>query len=249
MIQGVSHRRGEEAAARPGGGDAFRVVFELAEPVVARHAIAFDGMLAYQRYRGGADPAQAHLGLPLAHTDGIHQASELLFLAPVVRSTVHCVTNPRWERFEDGVLGDAHGGALRTVHARGRLKPTLDDYAVLSARRAYVLGRGDVHAVEALLEGLDAVGKKARSGAFGRLQGVGIERLAEAPATLGYTDFEGQPIRAVPSSLWRALGLGEAGVSFAPARPRLPRWATEDALCARPLSHIVHPHALHRIGL
>ena len=136
------------------------MVFALAEPVLARYPVAFDGVLAHLAFRRSGDAARAHRGLPLAQTEGVYQASELLFLAPVVRSTVHCVRSPRWERFEHGTLGDAGAGALARVHARDRLKPTLDAYAVLSARRAYALGRGDVRAVEGLLEGLDAVGKK-----------------------------------------------------------------------------------------
>ena len=249
MTRGICRREGHADRLPPEHGAPFRVVFALAEPVLARYPVAFDGVLAHLAFRRSGDAARAHRGLPLAQTEGVYQASELLFLAPVVRSTVHCVRSPRWERFEHGTLGDAGAGALARVHARDRLKPTLDAYAVLSARRAYALGRGDVRAVEGLLEGLDAVGKKARSGAFGRIEAVRVEPLAEAPEFLGFTDFKGRVVRAVPRGVWRRLGLDEAGVSFAPARPRLPRWATADALCARPLSHIVPAHALDRLGL
>lgn len=227
----------------------FRIVFELEEPVLVNRSVSFDGLLAHLLYRRTGDAGTAHESLPLAQIDGIYQASELLFLGPVVRRQIHFVMNPRWNRFDYGDLADGRGNPRRKTVARGALKPTLDRYEAISARRAFVLGRGDADEVEALLGDLDAVGKKSRSRAFGRLANVRLDRIDEAPAAMGYTDFEGRPARVVPKSVWDDLGLPVEDVSFGPARPRLPRWATKDELCALPGSHVIPPHERHRIGL
>ena len=95
------------------------------------------------------------------------------------------------------------------------------------------------------MSGLDAVGKKSRSRGFGRLAGIGIDRLDDAPDRLGYTDFQGRPIRVVPIGIWKELGLPAEDVSIGPARPRLPRWSTEDELCALPASHVIDEHEQH----
>ena len=227
----------------------FRVAFELVEPVLVNRSVSFDGLLAHLSYRRTGNAGRAHESLPLAHTDGIYQASELLFLGPVVRRPVHYVMNPRWDRFDYGDLADGYGGPRKKTVARDALKPTLDRYEAISARRAFVLGLGDVGEVEALLGDLDAVGKKSSSRAFGRFESVRIDRIDEAPVAIGYTDFEDRPARVVPKKVWDGLGLPSEDISFGPARPRLPRWATKDELCALPLSHVIPPHERHRIGL
>ncbi len=229
----------------------FRITFQLAEPVLVNRSIAFDGLLAHLAYRRSGDAGTAHLSLPLAETDGIWQASELLFLGPVARRQVHYVMNPRWDRFDHGDLADKRGKRQAKIVARDERKPTLDRYDAISARRAFVLGFGDAAGVEALIGGLDAIGKKSRSGGFGRLKGAPrIDRLASAPDGVGYTDFTGRrPARVVPLDVWHAMGLPDEDVSFGPARPRLPRWATEDELCALPASHVIRPHEQNRVGL
>lgn len=232
--------------------ESFRVTFELAEPVLLNRSIAFDGLLAHQVYGRTGDAGTAHLALPLAETGGIYQASEVLFLGPVARRDVRYVMNPRWDRFDHGVLADRRdrrNRPRRKVTARDDLKPTLDRYEAVTARRAFVVGVGDVDGIEALIGGLDAIGKKSRSAGFGRLSGAPrIERLDGAPDTLGYADFAGRPVRVVPKAIWTAKGLPEEDVSFGPARPRLPRWATADELCALPASHVVRPHERQRVG-
>lgn len=227
----------------------FRVTLELAEPVLVNRSVSFDGLLAYQTCRRTGDAATAHLALPLAAADSIWQASELLFLGPVARREVRYVMNPRWDRFDDGDLADGRGKRLRKVVAREARKPTLDRYEAVSARKAFVVGFGDVAGVEALIHDLDAIGKKSRSGGFGRLRRIRIDRLDGAPGALGYTDFAGRPVRVVPKGVWIAKGLPVEDVSFGMARPRLPRWATADELCALPASHVIRPHEQHRVGL
>ena len=228
----------------------FRIVFELAEPVLVNRSVSFDGLLAHLTFRLAGDAATAHVSLPLASTDGIYQASEVLFLGPVVRRQVRYVMNPRWERFDYGGLVDGRGKKLAKVTARDHRKPTLDRYETISARRAFVVGLGDVKRIEALIGDLDAIGKKSRSGGFGRLMGAPrIDRLAGAPDEIGYTDFDGRPARVVPRDVWNAKGLPIEDVSFGPARPRLPRWATADELCALPASHVIRPREQGRVGL
>jgi len=217
----------------------FRVVFELVEPVLVNRSVSFDGLLAHLLYRRTGDAGTANVSLPLAQIDGIYQASELLFLGPVVRRPIHYVMNLRWDRFDYGDLADGRGNPRRKTVARDVLKPTLDRYDAVSARRAFVLGLGEVDEVEALLADLDAVGKKSRSREFGRLASVRLDRIDDAPAAIGYTDFEGRPARVVPKSIWDGLELPSEDISFGPARPRLPRWATEDELCALPASHVI----------
>ena len=228
----------------------FRITFELAEPVLVNRSVSFDGLLAHETCRRTGDVETAHLSLPLAETDGVYQASELLFLGPVVRRQVWYVMNPRWERFDYGGLAGRRGKTLEKVVARERRKPTRDRYEAVSARRVFVVGLGDVKRIEALVDDLDAIGKKSRSGRFGRLKGLPcIDRLAGAPGEIGYTDFEGRPVRVVPRDLWAARNLAMKDISFGPARPRLPRWATADELCALPASHVVRPRERHRVGL
>ena len=227
----------------------FRIGFELAEPVLVNRSVAFDGLLAHRTYLSTGDAEAAHRALPLAHVDGIWQASELLFVGPVATRKVHYVTNPRWDRFEYGDLADGRGRPRRKTHARDALKPTLDRYDAISARRAVAIGFGDVDGIEALVDGLESVGKKCRSGDFGRVQNVRIDRVNGAPQGFGYVDLEGQPVRVVPKGIWERLGLPVDNVSFGPARPRLPRWATDDEICALPRSHVIQPHERQRIGL
>lgn len=155
----------------------FRVVFELLEPVLVNRSVSFDGVLAHMLYRRTGDPGTAHESLPLAHNDGIYQASELLFLGPAVRRPIHYVMNPRWDRFDYDELADGRGNPRKKTVARDALKPTLDRYEAVSARRALVLGLGDADGVEALLADLDAVGKKSRSRRFGRLESVHLDRI------------------------------------------------------------------------
>ena len=227
----------------------FRVVFDLAEPVLVNRSVAFDGLLAHRTWLRTGDAATAHLSLPLAESDGIWQASELLFLGPLARRRVTWVMNSRWERFDSGALADKRGKALRKVVARDERAPVLDSYTAISARKAVAVGRGDVDGVRALLDGLDAIGKKARAGGFGRLRRPArVEPLDDAPESLGYVDFADRPVRVVPRGVWIAKGLPVDDVSFGPARPRLPRWATPDELCALPASHEVRPHELRRVG-
>ena len=228
----------------------FRITFQLAEPVLVNRSVSFDGLLAHLTWCLTGDAGTAHLALPLAQTGGIWQASELLFLGPVTRRHVHYVMNPRWDRFDFGDLADRRGKRRGQIAARDAFKPILDRFDAVSARRAFVLGRGDVDRVAALIDGLDAIGKKSRSGGFGRLKAVPrIDRLATAPDGIGYTDFTGHPARVVPKDVWHAMGLPDGDISFGPARPRLPRWATTDELCALPASHVIRPHERHRIGL
>lgn len=228
----------------------FRVVFDLAEPVLVNRSVAFDGLLAHRTWLRIGDAATAHLSLPLAESDGIWQASELLFLGPLARRRVTWVMNSRWERFDSGALADKRGKALRKVVARDERAPVLDSYTAISARKAVAVGRGDVDGVRALIDGLDAIGKKARAGGFGRLRRPArVETLDDAPESLGYVDFADRPVRVVPRGVWIAKGLPVDDVSFGPARPRLPRWATPDELCALPASHEVRPHELRRVGL
>ena len=230
--------------------ESFRVVFELAEPVLIDRSLAFDGLLAHLAWRRSGDARTAHLGLPLAGDGGVYRASELLFLGPVSRRPVQYALNPRWDKFERGDLADRRGKPLDKVQARDERKPVLDRYEAISARRACALGVGELDRIAALLEGLDAIGKKARAGGFGRLaRAPWIQPLGPAPAGFGYADFTGRPIRAVPRDVWIAAGLPVEGVSFGPARPRLPRWATEDELCALPASHILQPRQFRRVGL
>ncbi len=230
--------------------EAFRVTFELAEPVLVNRSVAFDGLLAHQVYRRTGDAGAAHRSLPLAESDGVYQASELLFLGPVARGEAHYVMNPRWDRFDRGVLADKRGKPHRKVAARDHLKPTLDRYETVAARRAFVVGKGDPGRIETLIADLDAIGKKSRSAGFGRLKGAPrIERLDGAPDEIGYADFTGRPVRVVPKAVWTAKGLSDEDVSFGPARPRLPRWATADELCALPASHVIRPRERHRVGL
>ena len=228
----------------------FRITLELAEPVLVNRSVSFDGLLAHLNFLRTGDAATAHRSLPLADTGGIHQGSELLFLGPVMRRKVPWVMNPRWDRFHHGELADKRGKPRKRMTARNEFKPTRDDYVAVSARRAFFIGVGDVGAVEALMNGLDAVGKKSRSRGFGRLaESVRIDPLDDAPDGIGYSDFERRPIRVVPVGIWERLQLPTEDVSIGPARPRLPRWATEDELCALPASHVIEPHELHRIGL
>ncbi len=211
----------------------FRVTFELAEPVLVNRSVSFDGLLAHLVWRRTGDAETAHLSLPLAETDGVYRASELLFLGPVLRRDAHYVMNPRWERFEHGRLADRRGRVLPKVTARDGRKPTVDRYETIAARRAFAVGVGDADRIADLLDGLDAIGKKSRSGGFGRLKAAPrVERLDSAPDGFGYADFAGRPVRVVPRDIWTACGLPAGDVSFGPARPRLPRWATEDELCA-----------------
>ena len=227
----------------------FRVTFELVEPVLVNRSVSFDGLLAHQVYRRTGDAETAHLTLPLAETDGIYQASELLFLGPVARRNVQYVMNPRWDRFDYGILAGRRGKPHGKVTARDHLKPTLDRYEAVSARKAFVVGVGDIGGIEALIGDLDAIGKKSRSGGFGRLKGAPrIERLDGAPDEVGYTDFQRRPARVVPRDVWSAEGLPVDDVSFGMARPRLPRWATADELCALPASHEIRPHERRRVG-
>ena len=227
----------------------FRITFELAEPVLVNRSIAFDGILAHRTFLRTGDAGTAHRSLPLERTDGVYHASELLFLGPVRSRKVHFVMNPRWERFEPGALSDRRGKPLDRITARNGRKPVLDRYDALSARRAFVVGTGDTEAIDKLIAGLDGVGKKARSRGFGRLKDVRIERLDTAPDGLGLVGFDGRPARVVPADTWTRTGWSSEDVSFGPARPRLPRWATEDEPCALPASHVVQPHELHRVGL
>ena len=227
----------------------FRVTLELLEPVLVNRSVSFDGILAHMNYRRTGDAETAHLSLPLASIGGIYQASELLFLGPAIPRTVQYVMNPRWDRFGSGELADGHGKPVRKIIARGARKPTLDRYEAVSARRAFAVARGDAGAVEDLIGGLDAVGKKSRSRGFGRVKDVRVDLLDKAPNTLGYTDFDGRPVRVVPVAVWTGLNLSSENVSFGPARPRLPRWATEDELCALPASHVIQPHEHRRVGL
>lgn len=227
----------------------FRITFELAEPVLVNRSIAFDGILAHRTFLRTGDAGTAHRSLPLERTDGVYHASELLFLGPVLSRRVHFVMNPRWERFEHGSLSDRRGKPLDRITARNGRKPVLDRYDALSARRAFVVGTGDTEAIDKLIAGLEGVGKKARSREFGCLKDVRIERLDTAPNGLGLVGFDGRPARVVPADIWAREGWSSEDVSFGPARPRLPRWATEDELCALPASHVVQPHALHRVGL
>ena len=230
--------------------DFFRIRFEPVEPVLVNRSVAFDGLLAHRTWLRTDDAGTAHLSLPLAHVDGVWQASELLFLGPVATRDVHYVMNPRWDRFEYGELADGRGGPRGKTQARDALKPTLDRYDAISARWAFVLGRGDMDGIETLIDGLDSIGKKSRAGGFGRVDAkkTRIDRLRDAPEGLGYTDFAGGPARVVPKDVWNGLGLPVEDVSFGPARPRLPRWATEDELCALPASHVVQPGQRSRIG-
>lgn len=229
--------------------EAFRVTFELAEPVLVNRSASFDGLLAHQAYRRDGDAETAHLALPLAETDGIYQASELLFLGPVARGEAHYVMSPRWDRFDRGALADNRGEPRRKISARDHYKPTLDRYETIAARRAFVVGRGDLNGIEDLIGGLDAIGKKSRSAGFGRLKGAPrIERLDGAPDEIGYADFMGRPVRVVPKEIWTAKGLPDEDVSFGPARPRLPRWATADELCALPASYVIRPRERRRVG-
>lgn len=228
----------------------FRITLELAEPVLVNRSVAFDGLLAHLHFLRTGDAATAHHALPLAEVDGVYQGSELLFLGPVVRRTVPYIMNPRWDRFRHGELVDKHGKPRGKITARDEFKPVGPDYyEAVSARRAFFIGVGDVAAVKTLLRGLDAVGKKARSRGFGRLAGWRIDVLDDAPAEIGYADFGGRPVRVVPLDVWNRLHLPTDDVSIGPARPRLPRWATEDELCTLPASHVIEPHEQHRIGL
>ena len=227
----------------------FRVTLALAEPVLVNRSVSFDGLLAHLSYLRTGDAAAAHRSLPLADVEGVHQGSELLFLGPVLRRTVPYVMHPRWERFSHGELADRRGKPRGRMTARNEFKPTRDNYLAVSARRAFFVGVGEMEAVKALMSGLDAVGKKSRSRGFGRLASIRIDRLDDAPDRLGYTDFQGRPIRVVPVEIWKGLGLSTEDVSVGPARPRLPRWSTEDELCALPASHVIEAHEQHRIGL
>ena len=228
----------------------FRVTLELAEPVLVNRSVSFDGLLAHLTFLRTGDAGAAHRSLPLADIEGVYQASELLFLGPVMRRKVPYVMNPRWDRFNHGELGDRRGKPRNRMTARDQFKPTRDDYVAVSARRAFFIGVGDIKGVRSLMNGLDAVGKKSRSRGFGRLaEDIRIDRIDDAPDGIGYSDFERRPIRVVPIGIWNRLQLPTEDVSIGPARPRLPRWAAEDELCALPASHVIEPHEQHRIGI
>ena len=229
--------------------ETFRITLKLAEPVLVNRSVSFDGLLAHLSYLRTGDAATAHRSLPLADIDGIYQGSELLFQGPVMRRMVPYVMNPRWERFNHGDLAGRRGMPRNKMTARNEFKPTRDDYVAISARRAFFTGVGDIAEIRSLMRDLDAVGKKSRSRGFGRLRGLRIDRLDEAPERIGYADFEGRPIRVVPIDVWKGLGLSTEDVSVGPARPRLPRWSTEDELCALPASHVIEAHEQHRIGM
>ncbi len=228
----------------------FRITFELKAPVLVNPSISLDGILAHQTYRRTGDAENAHHELPLRSSDGIYQASEIHFLGPVFRRQVQFVLNGRWERFAYGDLGGRRGTPVNKITAREQYKPTLDAYDSIAARTAFAFGSGDIDSITMLLDGLDAIGKKSRSTDFGRVARISVEAVHSAPELIGFTDFTGtNPGRVVPEELWRGLGLSTDDISIGPARPNLPRWATEDVLCVLPRSRIVEMHEVRRIGL
>ena len=148
---------------------------------------------------------------------------------------------PAWEDFEFGCFKDGRGQPMRRIMARGAFKPTLDAYPAFAVRRGYAFGVGDLDAVCDLLADLKAIGKKGRAAGHGKLAGIEVEAVQDAPDLLGLEDFAGDPARAIPLGTWRKVSNREPD-NIQPARPHLPRWATPTVLCAKPPSYIIPPH-------
>ena len=219
----------------------FRVVFSITAPVILNPSISLDGLLAAQTFERTGDHETAHLDLPLAQVEDLWQASEILLEGPALEQARPYVLRPAWEDFEFGNFKDGRGQTMRRIVARGAFKPALDAYQAFAVRRGYAFGVGDVDAVRDLLANLKTIGKKGRAAGHGKVAGVEVEAVQDAPDLLGLTDFVGDPARAIPLDSWRKVSNREPN-NIEPARPHLPRWATPTVLCAKPASYIIPPH-------
>ena len=115
---------------------------------------------------------------------------------------------------------DRRGMPRNKMTARNEFKPTRDDYVAISARTGVLHRRWRHRGNQVVDERSRRRGQEVPDlGAFGRLRGLRIDRLDEAPERIGYADFEGRPIRVVPIDIWKGLGLSTEDVSVGPARP------------------------------
>ena len=216
----------------------FRVIFELAEPVIAPYGISLDGLLAAAAVRAGADFKTAHLDLPILKTDTIYHASELFFIGPAQTYPVPYVRSLKPEQWDRATFRDGRGHVLRKITARDDYKNLLDKYQAVATPAAVAFGVGEVDAVSALLDHIEAIGKKASSRMCGRLAGISVETTDGDPSSMGLLDANRLPVRNLPIELYRKLG-GNPSCRSGAAVPRLPRWKHPPEHCALPASRFI----------
>lgn len=214
--------------------DNFKVKVSLATPVIASGWLTLDSILAALIYRKTGSIEAAHRDIPLMNTDGLWHGSAAIFSIPLFGETVIKRGFSMWDLESDMWL--TKPTVRRSVDQKtGPYKASVNHYKTINAPSLSWLGSGDLGAVEALLQGLDSVGKKTGSG-YGKISGIELIDVGE--------DFsiaiDERPMRQVPIEIWRSMGHGE------PEYTRIETWKPayfegEAVECAVPPSVFERP--------
>jgi hypothetical protein len=218
--------------------EAFAVEFDLTTPIIMDRGINLAGLLARLLAEvGEPDPLSK---VPLASTDGVFAGSDLFILGPVLDYPITYVRSLRPSAMDDDIaLHDRRHRKLDQITLRDERKNLLDRRLATSAPTLLAFGTGGIAEVQLLLDGLAHIGAK-RSGGYGTISTIRISNIDHPHA--GLADRQGNPMRAVPITVWRGMNLPPRPVRNLVAR--LPRWAAPREPCVGPRNWVIEADAL-----
>lgn len=180
----------------------FVVRVALGSPVIVSSYYTLDSLLAAIVFDATKDLHQAHEQLPLLRTSGVWHASQAFIELNETPHTGSTVLTASLRAMHDvdakDVSPDRRGIIPRVGLSREREWGNIQNaYETIDAAALWWFGEGDSEAVERLMDGVWALGKKRTSG-FGRVTGIDFD-VAKVD---GVMDSSSLPMRPVPLSQW-----------------------------------------------
>ncbi len=220
--------------------DNFFVRMTLSSPLILGSRLSLDGLLAAMEYQRSGDLARAHDGLPLERTLGVWRGSAAIAVTPTGASRFGKISfqqSMRPATLDASIFVPGKRGIPKIDVGRGQYGNTMDWRSSVEASLVYFSGRGDVDAVDALLDGIDFIGAKRAHG-FGRVEACRVEAVGADYDHFGLKFSDGSPARPVPMAAWAEID-GDANTDQGLERVCPPYWRGEMQPCAVPSPRIL----------
>ena len=180
-----------------------RIEFGLGSPLLSRSRIPLDGLIhnvleAAREAHDGATPSWLPDVVPLSRVDGEpYEASEAIIAldAHVGEKTVF----GRFDPHREGTDHDAFAKHVKVNNSSGKFRASRTTYPMVVTDRVTWVCRGDIDAIRAVMDTVDALGARRMAG-FGEVVSRSVTPLDLDVARVGWTDGE-RMLRPVPVSV------------------------------------------------
>lgn len=185
--------------------DKLKVTLTLASPVVTGGGyMTLDALLAAVLFDRYGDLDRAHSEIPLRNVQGLWHGSAA-FVEKTDVGRIAFVANLRAMHDLDAALiaKNKAGRVHRAIGLKRRsdFGAVMNSYKLFAAPHISWYATGDAEKVEALLHGIEFIGKRRASG-YGQVSGVRIEK-DDLDGVIGHF---GEPLRPVPVEMFNGAG-------------------------------------------